>query len=51
MNNCWGFKKKIKYWMLRKLGLENLCDENHAILTNDCTHLIFSQKIERRVKL
>lgn len=41
----WGFQeKKIKYWTLRKFGLENLCDENHAILTNDCAHLNFSQK-------
>lgn len=32
MNSCGGFKKKkIKYWMLRKFGLENWCDENHAI--------------------
>lgn len=35
MNSCGGFKKKkIKYWMLRKFGLENWCDENHAIFTN-----------------
>lgn len=44
MNNCGGFKKKIKYWMLRKLGLENLCDENHAILTNDGYTLDFFAK-------
>lgn len=53
MNSCGGFKKKkIKYWMLRKFGLENWCDENHAIFTNDFVNLNSSpQKIERRVKL
>lgn len=53
LNSCGGFKKKkIKYWTLRKFGLENWCDENHAIFTNDFVNLNLSpQKIERRVKL
>lgn len=38
--------------MLRKFGLENWYDENHAIFTNDFVNLNLSpQKIERRVKL
>lgn len=38
--------------MLRKFGLENWWDENHAIFTNDFVNLNLSpQKIERRVKL
>lgn len=30
--------------MLRKFGLENWCDENHAIFTNDFVNLNFRPK-------